>query len=129
MINKSNDEWKKELSPEEYHVTREKGTEKPFSGKYWDVFDDGTYHCSNCGVELFISDAKYDAGCGWPSFYEPVNNDTVESKPDNGFGMMRVEVVCKNCGAHLGHVFPDGPREKGGQRYCINSAALKLKRK
>lgn len=125
---KSNDEWKKELDTETYHVTREKGTEPAFTGKYWDSTEKGTYACSNCGQELFLSDAKYDAGCGWPSFYEPVNNETIETIPDNTLGMKRTEVVCRRCGAHLGHVFPDGPKPTG-QRFCINSASLKLKKK
>ena len=125
---KSNDEWKKELDTETYHVTREKGTEPAFTGKYWDTTEAGTYTCSNCGQELFLSDAKYDAGCGWPSFYEPVNNETIETIPDNTLGMKRTEVVCRRCGAHLGHVFPDGPKPTG-QRFCINSASLKLKKK
>ncbi len=126
-ITKTNEEWKKELDPETYHVTREKGTEPAFTGKYWDTTDKGAYTCSNCGQELFLSDAKYDAGCGWPSFFEPVNNDTIETVPDNTLGMERTEVVCRRCGAHLGHVFPDGPKPTG-QRFCINSASLKLKR-
>lgn len=128
-INKSNDEWKKELDPNTYHITREAGTEAPFTGKYWDTFEDGTYHCSNCGQELFFSSTKYDAGCGWPSFYEAINNDSIESIQDNTLGMARTEVRCKQCGAHLGHVFDDGPKDKTGVRFCVNSASLTFKKK
>ncbi len=126
---KSEEEWKRSLTPEEYHVLREKGTDPAFTGKYWDTTDQGTYVCRGCGHELFLSDTKYDAGCGWPSFYEPLNNETIESVPDHSFGMTRTEVKCRHCGAHLGHVFDDGPREHGGARYCINSTSLTLKKK
>lgn len=128
-ITKSNDEWRKELDPNTYHITREAGTETPYTGKYWNVFADGSYHCSNCGQELFLSDTKYDAGCGWPSFYAPVDNETIESVPDTSLGTPRTEVRCRRCGAHLGHVFDDGPSEKTGLRYCINSASLNFKKK
>lgn len=128
-MQKSNDEWKKELDPNTYHITREAGTEAPFTGKYWNTTADGNYSCSNCGQALFVSDTKYDAGCGWPSFFAPINNDTIESVPDNTLGMSRTEVRCKNCGAHLGHVFDDGPKDKTGIRYCINSASLNFKQK
>lgn len=129
IINKPEKKWKKELSPEQYHVLREKGTEPAFTGKYWNTTDYGKYVCAGCGQELFLSDTKYDAGCGWPSFYAPVNNDTIETVPDYSHGMTRLEVRCRRCGGHLGHVFDDGPRDKGGQRYCINSAALKFNKK
>ncbi|HLD61195.1 MAG TPA: peptide-methionine (R)-S-oxide reductase MsrB [Patescibacteria group bacterium] len=128
-INKSNDEWKKSLTPDAYHILREKGTERAFTGKYWNTTDEGKYVCAGCGQELFLSDTKYDAGCGWPSFYTPVNNETIETLPDDSLGMNRMEVRCRRCGGHLGHVFDDGPREKGGQRYCINSGALRLRKK
>lgn len=126
---KTEAEWKEILQPEEYHVLREKGTERAFTGEYWDTTDKGTYICRGCGQELFISDTKYDAGCGWPSFFEPVNNATIETIPDHSLGMERMEVRCKRCGSHLGHVFDDGPADKGGKRFCINSLSLKLNKK
>lgn len=128
-IPKTEAEWKQLLVPEEYHILREKGTERAFTGEYWDTTDKGAYVCRGCGQELFLSDTKYDAGCGWPSFYEPVNNDTIETVPDHSMGMERMEVRCKRCGSHLGHVFDDGPADKGGQRFCINSLSLKLNKK
>ena len=124
-IEKPEEVWRAELTPEQYRVLRQKGTERAFSGEYDHVFDPGTYRCAGCGAELFSSDAKYDSGCGWPAFYEPADREAVEEEIDRGYGMVRVEVLCASCGGHLGHVFPDGPHPTG-QRYCINSAALKL---
>ncbi len=116
------------LSPELYHIAREKGTEAPFTGKYWNTHDKGMYACAVCGTMLFSSDTKFDSGTGWPSFTEPANLEHIELKEDLSDGMRRTEVVCKNCGAHLGHVFDDGPSDKGGKRYCINSVCLELKK-
>lgn len=118
-----------ELSPELRRVARGKDTEAPFAGTYVDNTEAGMFACAVCGAELFSSDAKFDSGTGWPSFTEPANVENVVLKEDNDYGMRRTEVLCKNCSAHLGHVFPDGPREKGGQRYCINSVCLELKKK
>ena len=117
------------LDPETYHVTREGGTEAPFAGKYNATKDKGMYKCSNCGLELFSSDTKFDSGTGWPSFTDPANQENVELVPDDSAGMRRIEVRCKRCGAHLGHVFDDGPKDKGGKRFCINSCALDLEKK
>lgn len=130
-ITKSNEEWKNELDDETYHVTREKGTEAPFTGKYYLNHDDGIYKCSNCGLEVFRSDEKYDSGSGWPSFWKPLAEDRVEFNEDNEFGMKRTEVVCARCGAHLGHVFDDGPTGEGqtGQRFCMNSVSLNFAKK
>ena len=115
-----------ELSPELKHVAREGGTEQPFSGKYWDSHEKGMYKCAICGAELFLSDTKFDSGTGWPSFTEPANLKHIELKEDTSHGMTRTEVRCKKCGAHLGHMFDDGPADKGGKRYCINSVCLEL---
>jgi len=127
-VTKTEEEWKKVLSPEEYHVLREKGTEPAFSGKYLKNKKKGTYVCAGCGNELFSSETKFDSGTGWPSFWSPVSKDSVKEKVDNRFGMHRTEVRCKKCGGHLGHVFDDSPTPTG-QRYCINSVSLKFKEK
>ena len=123
-INKSEEEWKKELSPEQYHILREKGTERAFTGKYAESTEPGVYRCAACGQELFESDTKFDSGCGWPSFYQPMDDEKVELHDDNSFGMRRTEVICSRCESHLGHVFSDGPRPTG-LRFCINSVSLK----
>ena len=124
-IEKSEQEWREELTPEQYRVLREKGTEAPFSGEYDHVFEQGTYRCAACGKELFDSDAKYDSGCGWPAFSAPAGEDAVEEETDTTYGMVRTEVLCASCGGHLGHVFPDGPNPTG-LRYCMNSCALEF---
>jgi peptide-methionine (R)-S-oxide reductase len=128
MRNKSDSYWKEKLTPEQYHITREQGTEAPFTGKYVDNHESGMYECVNCGQELFSSDTKFESGSGWPSFDDPVNKEHVELREDRSLGMVRTEVVCKNCGAHLGHLFNDGPKETTGMRYCINSCALNFQK-
>ncbi|HEU5175259.1 MAG TPA: peptide-methionine (R)-S-oxide reductase MsrB [Gemmatimonadaceae bacterium] len=124
-IRKSDEEWAKELTPEQYRIVRQKGTERAFTGEYVNEHADGTYRCVACGEVLFSSDTKYDSGSGWPSFYAPAKPDVIEEHADDSHGMRRVEITCSRCGAHLGHVFPDGPRPTG-MRYCVNSASLKL---
>jgi peptide-methionine (R)-S-oxide reductase len=122
---KSESEWRTELTPEQYEVLRRKGTERAFTGAYWDAKEPGVYRCAGCGQEVFRSDTKFDSGTGWPSFYEPASDDVVETEEDRSFFMRRTEVHCSRCGGHLGHVFEDGP-EPTGLRYCINSCALEL---
>lgn len=124
-VNKTEEEWRKELTEEQYYVLRQKGTERPFTGKYYKNTDKGMYVCAACGAELFSSTEKYNSGCGWPSFWGPANNKNIDMKMDTSHGMTRIEVLCANCGGHLGHVFDDGP-EPTGQRYCINSVSIDL---
>jgi len=125
---KSENEWKEELTPEQYRVLRLKGTEPEFTGKFWNHKEEGTYKCAACGTILFTSEAKFDSGCGWPSFFSPENEENIDEKKDFSHGMIRTEVLCKNCGGHLGHVFEDGPKPTG-LRYCINSISLEFKKK
>lgn len=122
--NKTDEEWKKELSKLEYKVLRLKDTERPFTGEYWDHKEKGIYKCAACGTGLFSSETKFVSGCGWPSYFDVLDKDKIEEKVDRSHGMKRIEVLCKNCGGHLGHIFDDGPKDKTGLRYCINSVAL-----
>ena len=128
QLPKTDAEWREKLTPEQFEVARKAGTERAFSGEYWDCHDDGVYECVCCGEPLFSSDAKFESGTGWPSFFQALAPEAVEEDTDTSHGMVRTEARCRNCGAHLGHVFPDGPRPTG-QRYCMNSASLRLQRK
>jgi peptide-methionine (R)-S-oxide reductase len=127
-VNKSEEEWKKDLTDESFCILRNKETEKPFTGEYVNNHEIGTYYCAGCGQELFKSDTKYDSGSGWPSFFQPVNENSIIEETDFSHGMKRVEILCSKCGGHLGHVFEDGPQPTG-LRYCVNSASLKFKKK
>ena len=126
---KTNEEWKKKLTAEQYHVMREGGTEQAFTGKYWDDHGKGMYRCAGCGEELFSSETKFDSGTGWPSFDSPSGDDNIELRTDSSHGMKRTEVLCRKCKAHLGHMFDDGPQKTTGKRYCINSVCLELEPK
>jgi peptide-methionine (R)-S-oxide reductase len=127
-MQKSNEEWAKELSPDQFRIAREKGTERAFTGKYWDTHTPGMYKCVCCGAPLFDSNTKFESGSGWPSFYDAVNKDAIETDVDTSHGMRRVEIHCAKCGCHLGHLFDDGPNPTG-MRYCVNSASLELEPK
>ena len=126
-VSKTEAEWREQLTPEQYHVTREKGTERAFTGKYWNAHDPGVYRCSCCGNPLFDSETKFESGTGWPSFYQPLSKDAVRTEEDNSYGVRRTEVLCAKCDAHLGHLFPDGPHPTG-MRFCMNSASLDLEK-
>ena len=127
-ISKSDDQWRLELDPESYYVLREKGTERPFTGRYDKFFEEGTYVCKACGTPLFSSENKFDSGCGWPSYYDAIAKGVIETKTDRSHGMTRTEIMCAKCGGHLGHVFEDGPNPTG-LRYCVNSLSLDFKKK
>jgi peptide-methionine (R)-S-oxide reductase len=128
-VDKTDEQWREELTPEQYDVLRRGGTERAFTGRYWDDHGDGVYRCAGCGAELFDSDTKFESGTGWPSFTEPKVAEAVETRSDRAWGMRRTEVVCRSCGGHLGHVFDDGPADRGGKRFCINSCALEMEPK
>ena len=127
-VTKTDAEWRQQFTAEQYRVLRQKGTEPPYAGQYWNTRDDGSYHCAACGEVLFVSDTKFDSGCGWPSFFQPASTNVIAETSDTTHGMVRTEVTCSKCGGHLGHVFDDGPNPTG-LRYCINSASLKFEGK